>query len=154
MKYVIALMLLLPVTLFAQEQGEVQLGVIVGSMTGISTKYNLGNNNAIAGALAYKFDGRNGLSLHADYLFDKARQFDLGNLSPLNFYYGVGVRLVNIIDGSDNGRTRAGVRIPFGLNFLTYNPNLEIFGELVPVLDLAPRTDVYIDVGVGLRVRF
>ncbi|MEQ1722998.1 MAG: hypothetical protein ABL930_07455 [Pseudobdellovibrio sp.] len=151
MKYIIAMMLLLPTVSFSQ---EVQLGVIVGSTTGLSGKYDLGNDRAIDAALAYKFDNVNGLSLHADYLFNRARTFNVGEVSPINFYYGLGARLINIIDGSDNGKTRLGVRVPFGIYYTVNNPNLELFGELVPVLDLAPRTDVYVDVGLGFRIRF
>lgn len=133
---------------------ETQLGVIVGSLTGISMKQRLDDGHAVDGALAYTFDGESGISLHGDYLFDPARRFDLGDLTAINMYYGLGVRVSDIDDGDDEGKVRAGIRAPLGVNYLIYNPNLEFFGEIVPVLDLAPSTDVYLNVGLGVRYRF
>lgn len=133
---------------------ETQLGVILGSTTGLSFKYDLGAARAIDGALSYSADGKYGFSAHSDYLFNKARQFTLEELSPLNLYYGLGVRLLDILKGTDKGKARVGIRAPIGLYHQTNNPNLEFFGELVPILDLTPSTDVFIDVGLGVRIRF
>ena len=133
---------------------ETQLGIILGSTTGLSFKYNLGSDRAVDGALSYSIDGKYGFSAHSDYLFNKARQFTLGELSPLSLYYGIGLRLLNILIGTDKGKARAGIRAPIGLYHQTNNPNLEFFGELVPILDLTPSTDVFIDVGFGVRIRF
>lgn len=133
---------------------EMQLGVILGSLTGISGKYRLDSGRAIDGALAYTFDGRKGMSIHADYLIDPARRLNAGELTPLNLYYGLGARVSDITDGSDKGKARLGIRAPIGINYLTVNPNLELFGELVPVLDLAPSTDVHLNAGIGARFRF
>lgn len=133
---------------------ETQLGIIVGSTTGLSFKYNLGSDHAVDGALSYSTDGKYGFSAHADYLFNKARQLSLGELSPLNVYYGLGLRLLDILKGTDKGKARVGIRAPIGLYHQTNNPNLEFFGELVPILDLAPNSDVFIDVGLGVRIRF
>lgn len=138
----------------AQNSNESQLGVIVGSLTGISAKQRLNSGNAIAGALAYSFDGRNGISLHGDYIIDPARSFNIGEVSPLNFYYGLGLRVSDIDNGSDRDKVRVGVRAPFGLNYIISNPDLEVFGELVPVLDVAPSTDVWLNAGLGVRFRF
>lgn len=150
-KFITIAVLLSSTTAFAN---ETQLGVILGSLTGISAKQRLSNGNAIAGALAYTFDGRQGISLHGDYLIDPARQFNIDAPSTLNMYYGLGLRVSDITDGSDRGKTRVGVRAPIGLNYLTTNPNLELFGELVPVLDVAPSTDVHLNAGIGARFRF
>lgn len=138
----------------AQAGGETQLGVIVGSLTGISAKQRLSSGNAIVGALAYSFDGRNGISLHGDYIIDPARTFNIGEVSPLNLYYGLGLRVSDIDNGSDRDKVRVGVRAPIGLNYVISNPDIEVFGELVPVLDVAPSTDVWLNAGLGVRFRF
>jgi hypothetical protein len=152
MKFVLILMGLLAGTYSYAE--EFNLGVILGSTTGISAKYGLGNNRAIDGALAYSSDNLYGTSLHVDYLVENARHFNLGSLSPLTLYYGIGGRFVNIRNGDDRDKLRAGVRAPIGLDYIISNPNLEFFAELAPILDLTPRTDVYFDVGIGVRYRF
>lgn len=134
---------------------QTQLGLILGSITGISGKYDLGADRAIDAALAYSLDGQYGLALHSDYLFNPAKSLTLGNINPVNLYYGVGIRLVEYKDRSRvNGNTRLGLRFPIGLFCRTNDPDLEIFGELAPILDVTPRTAVYIDVGIGVRFVF
>ena len=133
---------------------EGQLGIILGSTTGLSGKFNLDAAHAVDGALSYSAYDKYGINFHADYLVNKARQFPVGGVNPLILYYGIGVRLINIRSGVDNGKSRIGVRTPIGLYHQINNPNLEIFGELAPVLDLTPGTDLSIDVGLGVRFRF
>ncbi len=133
---------------------EAQLGLILGSTSGLSGKYVFDGDEAIDGALAYASDGKYGISIHADYLNNKARQFTLRQLNPLNMYYGVGLRIMNIRTGTDSGKSRLGLRAPIGLSLKTVKPDLEIFGELAAVLDVTPSTDVTIEVGIGARVRF
>ncbi len=71
-------------------------------------------------------------------------------------YYGVGVRLLEYRrkDDDENHNLRVGVRLPIGIAYRTTNPDLEIFGELAAILDVAPRTDVTIDAGIGVRFIF
>ena len=134
---------------------EGQLGFILGSTTGLSGKYDLGGARAIDAALAYSLDGLYGLSFHADYLLNPARIISVDKISPLNLYYGVGIRLIEYRDRARlNGNTRLGVRVPIGLFYRTGDPALELFGELAPILDVTPRTDVYIDAGLGVRFIF
>lgn len=133
---------------------EAQFGVILGSTTGLSFKYDLGAGRAFDAALSWSNDSHYGSLFHADYLINQARQFAMGELSPNFLYYGIGLRLMNIRSGSDNGKTRLGIRAPIGIHHQISNPDLEFFGELVPTLDLTPSTDVDIDVGIGVRFRF
>ena len=130
------------------------LGVILGTENGLSFKYNLENSNAIAGSVSYSTYRDYGSSFHVDYLFDKARQLEAPQGTSFDFYYGLGVVLSNIRRGLDEGRTQVGIRGPFGLSKSVYNPNLDFFGEIAPVLQVAPNSDVNLAVGLGLRYRF
>ena len=80
---------------------EVQLGIILGSTSGLSFKDEIGSDRAIDAALSYSIQGKYGLSLHADYLFNRVRQFSFGQLSPVFLYYGLGARTLNIRTGTD-----------------------------------------------------
>ena len=135
---------------------ETQLGFIIGSTTGLSGKYDLGGDRAIDGALAYSLNSRYGFAFHGDYLFNKARQFNVGEVSPLNLYYGLGARFVEIRNRyfDESTSTRIGIRAPIGVHYRINDPTLELFAEIVPVLDLTPRSDVSIDAGVGVRIIF
>lgn len=131
---------------------ETQLGIILGSTSGLSFKDEIGSDQAIDAALSYSIQGKYGLSLHADYLLNRARQFSFIQLSPVFLYYGLGLRTLNIRTGTDEGSTRIGVRGPVGVHYRTTGPNLEFFGEVVPILDLTPSSEINVDVGLGVRV--
>lgn len=133
---------------------EVQLGIILGSTSGLSFKDEIGSDRAIGAALSYSIQGKYGLSLHADYLFNRIRQFSFSQLSPVFLYYGLGARTLNIRTGTDEGSTRIGVRGPVGVHYRTTGPNLEFFGEVVPIVDLTPSSQINVDVGLGVRVIF
>ena len=72
------------------------------------------------------------------------------------YYVGVGARVVFHEDEgrNDNGETHVGIRVPFGLHFEVTETSLELFGEIVPVLDVAPNTEFDIDAAVGVRYLF
>jgi hypothetical protein len=134
---------------------ETQLGLILGSITGISGKYDLGGDRALDGALAYSLDGRYGLSLHGDYLFSNVRTFNVNEINPLNLYYGIGFRLIEFRNRNNEASNGSlGVRFPVGICYRTNDPNLELFGELAPVLEVTRSTYVYVDAGIGVRLIF
>ena len=132
-----------------------EVGVIVGSESGLSAKFDLVHENrSIDLALAYNVNSSSALSFHIDYLFDNARTFQIKDAGPLNMYYGLGVRFINIDSGANKGKTEIGARAPLGVDYKITNPDVTFFGELAIVLDFAPNSDVDIDAGVGVRIRF
>ena len=106
------------------------LGVIIGTESGFSFKYNMSEQRAIDGAISYSSDSSYGTSVHVDYLFDRARVFSAGKVSPLDFYYGVGLRFTDIRRGADQDKDIIAVRVPFGLQYSIVNPDLDFFGEI------------------------
>lgn len=136
----------------AYAQRELGVGVIVGEPTGLSAKYWLDNEHAIAGAAAWSFSGTDSFHLHADYLFHR---FDLFNTpeekGETALYYGVGARLK---DKGRRDRTTLGVRIPVGVTHLFPNAPFDVFAEIVPVVDVAPDVDVKLNAAIGVRFYF
>ena len=130
------------------------LGVIIGSQSGFSFKYNMSEQTAIDGAISYSSDSSYGNSVHVDYLFDRARVFSAGKVSPLNFYYGVGLRFTDIRRGDYENKDIIAIRAPFGVQHSIVNPDLDFFAEIAPALEVTPRSDVVFDVGLGIRYRF
>jgi hypothetical protein len=55
-----------------------------------------------------------------------------------------------VIFGSND--TYIGARVPVGLDYIFSGTPLDIFVEIVAILDLAPSTDF--DIGGGLGIRF
>jgi hypothetical protein len=146
--------LFLALTAFAQsgmaKGGNFGLGVILGEPTGPCFKYWTGAKTAIDGAAAWSFANNAGLHLHADYLWHK---FDLIAVEEgsLPLYLGIGGR-IRFAEGS--GDDRIGIRIPVGLDYIFADAPLDIFLEIVPILDLAPDTDLDFNGAVGVRFFF
>lgn len=121
------------------------LGIVLGEPTGLSAKLWTGSSNAFDFAAAWSFKGDGQLLLQADYVW---HSFDLIRVSSgrLPLYYGIGGRIIFADD------PLLGFRIPLGLNYQFASAPIDIFAEIVPILDLIPSTDF--DLGGGLGVRF
>jgi len=135
------------------------IGLMVGEPTGLSAKKWLSETTALTSAAAWFFSGNDSFQLHADYLW---HNFDLIKLEEFKgrfaVYYGVGARIKWKEDdsgkGRDDDRTTAGIRVPAGLSYLFSEVPLDLFAEIVPVLDIAPDTDFDIGVALGARYYF
>ncbi len=123
-------------------------GVIIGEPTGLSGKAWISGETAIVGGAAWSLRGPNDqFQLHLDHLWhfhDAIRSSE--QFSP---YLGFGGRLIAEDDGG-----RFGVRVPLGLVWLPDNAPLDVFFEIVPVLDLAPSTNLEGNWGLGARFFF
>jgi len=133
-------------TMKAQDK-NIGLGIIVGEPTGISFKYWTSSTTAFDAALAWSFIDGGAFHIHADYIF---HNFNLIRFSEgrLPFYYGIGGRIKTA------DKTQVGVRVPLGLAFMFNNTPVDIFLEVVPILNLAPKTDFRINAALGARYFF
>jgi hypothetical protein len=123
------------------------VGLILGEPTGISLKSWLSPTTAWDAGIAWGFARHGAFHLHSDYLW---HQFALIKVRKGRFplYYGVGARLLFVEE------THVGVRGVIGLNYLFEGIPLDIFIELVPVFDLVPATELYLNGALGLRYFF
>jgi hypothetical protein len=129
------------------------IGIIVGEPTGLSLKFWQSQRTAIDLAAAWSFTDDGAFHIHGDFLFHK---FDLIKVSEgqLPFYYGIGAR-VKVYDGDHDDDVLVGLRIPLGLDYLFGGGTpLDVFVEVVPILDLAPDTDVSLNASIGIRYWF
>ena len=157
MKRSIALLALATVLATAGSAGAQQsgfgLGVIIGEPTGLSGKVWQSRSTALDFGAAWSFVNESAFHLHFDILvhrFDVIR-VDSGKL-PL--YYGVGARVKFAEDNDGDQDTNVGIRFPVGLDYLFAREPLDLFVELVPILDVAPKTDVSLIASVGFRYWF
>ena len=141
-------------TSFPAAGGEKDTGIgfMVGEPTGLSAKKWLGEDTAIDAGLAWAFSDEPDLHIHADMLWHNWQvlddSFEVDDSGRFPLYYGVGARFKA---GDD---VRLGARFVLGASYIfTYAP-FDIFGEIAPILDLAPGTEVRINVAVGCRFRF
>ncbi len=141
------------ITLFAllwQQRAHAQiegygLGLVLGEPTGISFKTWTSQQNAIDAALAWSFAGpEEVLHIHGDYLW---HFYDLIEVEEgqLPLYVGAGGRL-QFYD-----EVGLGFRIPLGITYLFEDVPIDIFLEVVPILNLIPATEFDLDAGIGVR---
>ncbi len=113
----------------------------------MSGKLWLTDRSAVDMAAAWSFSDEEAFHLHADYLL---HNFDLISVSQgrLPIYFGVGGR-VKFEDES-----KLGVRVPVGLAYIFDGAPLDIFFEIVPILDLIPDTEFEANAAIGIRFFF
>lgn len=123
------------------------IGFMVGNPTGLSFKAWTDKTRAFDAGAAWAFGDENKLQLHVDYLFHNFRVIKVES-GQLPLYIGIGGRVKFEDD------TRVGVRIPVGLCYLFENHPIDIFFEVVPIIDLAPETEMDLSVALGIRYFF
>jgi hypothetical protein len=143
---VLGLMMILAKPIAAQDHGF-GMGLILGEPTGLSAKLWTSGDNAFDFAAAWSFKGDGHLLLQADYVW---HFFNLMPVSSgkLPLYIGIGGRVILADD------PRFGVRIPIGIDYLFADAPIDVFLELVPILDLSPETDFGVGGGLGIRYWF
>ena len=125
------------------------VGIILGEPTGFSYKHHIDRTNALALGAAWSFSGSTHFHLQGDYLWHR---YDLIQVKSgqLPVYFGLGGRVEFREDKDDLW----GLRIPFGLDYYFAGVPLDIFVELVPVLQLLPDSGVDLEGALGLRFWF
>ena len=147
MKYPIRILMLVIIISFSTTygQGKFGLGIILGEPTGISAKVWMTGTTAVDGAIAWSFANESALHFHADFLIHNFSVFS--KVVPL--YYGIGVRIKFREDD-----TRIGIRIPVGIAYDIPSTQIDLFLEIVPLLNLNPSTSFTLNGAVGGRFYF
>lgn len=125
------------------------LGIILGEPTGLSGKLWTGGNTAIDGAVAWSFEKEASTHVHGDVIFHNF-SFNPPEIrkGSLLLYYGIGGRI------KFEDKSKVGIRVPLGINYLFPRAPLDFFLEIVPILDLAPSTDFSMNGAIGFRYFF
>jgi len=130
--------------------GNVGVGLMLGSPTGLSAKYWLDQKTAVDTDIGWGWGG--GTTFVADYLWHDFSAFsfikDPATDGKLAFVVGAGARVQT--DGNDP----FGLRAVFGLSYFFPRNPFELYAEIVPVLVLVDHPDGDLDGGVGFRYYF
>jgi hypothetical protein len=136
------------------EPSGVGLGLILGEPTGLCAKVWTSPHFALDAAVGYSW-WRYGdaLQVHGDLLWHSNSLIQSEN-GFLPLYIGIGLR-VKLADESHNyPDLRAGLRIPFGLEYVFASVPVGLFLELVPIFDLTPGRDWGGNSAIGFRYYF
>jgi len=142
----------------AQDRGF-GLGIILGEPTGLSAKlwtskinaFDFGLGVSIGGdRISYTGNYNNGnrVHFHIDYLWHAFNAISSSESLPL--YYGLGLRF-NSGAGYDGS---VGVRGVLGIAWFPPSTPIDIFFELVPVLQVTSSFGFGVDAGLGIRYFF
>ncbi len=147
MKYPVRILMLVFIITFSTTygQGKFGLGIILGEPTGISAKLWITGTTAIDGAVAWSFANESAFHIHADFLIHNFGVFD----KVVILYYGIGGRIKFRKD-----ETRLGVRIPVGVAYDIPSTSIDLFLEIVPLLNLNPSTSFTLNGALGGRFHF
>lgn len=149
MKRVILILFALCLTSNAfPQKGDFGMGLILGNPTAFSIKWWTGDRSAIDASLGYHYGNLNHLHLNTDlllHLWTFEKEQDL-----IKIYFGPGAGLGFISDLSVT------VRAPVGAGLYLHNIPLELFAELVPLLQIIGPGDsrFLMDGYIGVRWYF
>ncbi len=155
---VLGLMLIVTKPIKAQNHGF-GLGIILGEPTGLSAKFWTSKENAFdfglgfslgGDRLAYKgnYDRDKRAHFHMDYLWHSFNAISSTERFPL--YYGIGGRF----NSGGSYEASFGIRGVFGIAWFPHSAPIDIFVELVPVLQITSSAGLGIDAGIGIRYFF
>lgn len=141
-------------------QSRLGVGIMLGSVNGLSGKIWLTNRTAIDGAVSWFLWEQNVFYIHADFLWHDLKLIKVRK-GKMPFYYGVGGRLVLFEDRHwsnrwryeyDDERALLGLRLPLGIEYLNASRRWEIFMELALVMDLVPGIYTELNAEIGGRI--
>jgi hypothetical protein len=135
----------------AAQSRDFGLGFIVGEPTGLSAKAWQSRTRAVDFAAAWSFDGDDAFHFHVDYLVHRFGVIKVSR-GQLPIYYGIGGRLRFHDEGDED--VEFGIRFPVGLDYLFARDPIDIFFEIVPILDLVEDTDFELNASLGARYWF
>jgi len=153
----IPFIVLLATNSLAIESKKFGIGVYAGALDGITGKYMMKDNCAIAVGFGWKESGEKETQIYGDYLIYKWNFIQVSE-GKTALYFGGGVR--NISYGDDDGKKKKekddefGLRIPVGIEYFFWKSQLGAFGEFVPVLNFTPDTEFEFGGAIGIRYFF
>jgi hypothetical protein len=122
-------------------------GLMLGEPTGGTLKLWVDQDEAWVFGFGVSFLRDPSFQAQADYVL---HIFEIGRelgVPQMPVYAGLGGRL----NGPEDGKLEAGIRLPVGISYFFEKDQVEVFAELVPVLNLAPELRGDLNFGVGLR---
>ena len=152
-RFFVIVLLIIPAVLLGQSS-QIGLGVIIGSPTGLSGKFMIARNSAIAVHAGWSLIGNKGLHITGDYqfLFPGVVKQDGSPMLNVVPYFGVGGRFLFKEKENEDTEFHLGLRFGGGIEYLV--SQFGIFLELYPVVDIVPKTEFDFEGGIGGRFYF
>jgi len=140
-------MALVPILDAQAQQRGTGLGFLFGEPAGVSAKFWRTSKTAISAGMGWSFVDNGAVDLHVDHVWHNWSMLNVER-GKLPLYFGVGGRLAL------DDHSKFGVRAPVGLDYLFPSNPVDLFVEIVPVLQLAPNSEWDFNGAFGLRYFF
>lgn len=132
---------------FADSNHNVGLGLMLGEPTGLSFKLWTRPTVAWDAGAAWSFVDGKYLQIHGDFLLHNFNLFRV-ETGRMSLFYGLGARMKFADDLTFS------LRIPVGIAYEFERTPVEIFLEMVPMIDLIPSTGFQMAGAIGFRYYF
>ncbi len=129
------------------------VGLILGTPLAVTGQYKLDETHAVDAGFGWAVATYPGNKIYADYLWLLPQQLAAGD-ADLDIYVGVGGSITAIQSGDDKGRVAIAPRAPLGIKYILAESPTEIFGEIAPMLNISPDSNLAFDIGLGIRYLF
>jgi hypothetical protein len=137
------------------------LGLEFGAPLGINGKWFFASDRALDFGIGdvYHYANRSGFHIYGDYLLHPTSLASNENFE-LPFYVGIGARFWNFRDTGappPNDAFAIGLRVPLGISFDFNTVPLDLFIQVVPILDFYGGNavhSIYLDVDASVGVRY
>lgn len=138
---------------FGESNHSFGLGIMLGEPTGLSAK--VWNRQTVAwdAGAAWSFVSGKYFQIHSDLLFHNFNLFKV-ETGRMALFYGAGARLKFGSSDTQDSKTVISLRVPIGISYEFEKTPVELFLEVVPMLDLIPSTEVQMAGAVGFRYYF
>ncbi len=142
----------------SSQQRNFGLGIMIGEPTGISGKVWTSPDNAVDFGIGWSMEGdrmintyyrgTSRLHIHMDYLWHTPLSVNSTDRFPL--YYGIGGR----INSGSNRDASLAVRGVLGLAWMPQATPIDVFLELVPMIQLTSYVSSGLEAAIGIRYYF
>ncbi|MGB8959009.1 MAG: DUF3996 domain-containing protein [Candidatus Aminicenantales bacterium] len=139
---------------FGESNHSLGLGIMLGEPTGISFKVWNRQTMAWDAGAAWSFVSGKYFQIHSDLLLHNFSLFKV-ETGRMALFYGAGARIkFGSSDTTGDSDTVLSLRVPIGISYEFEKTPVELFLEIVPMLDLIPSTEVQMAGAVGFRYYF
>jgi Protein of unknown function (DUF3996) len=138
---------------YAGSNHNIGLGIILGEPTGLTFKLWNKQTMAFDAGAAWSFVSGGYFQIHGDVLLHNFNLFRM-ETGRMSLYYGAGARIKFARDEVGDADTIVSIRIPVGLAYEFEKTPVELFMEVVPMLDLIPSTGFQMAAAIGFRYYF
>ena len=149
--YFVILLILFSSLLYSQDKGS-GIGIMLGEPSGISLKQWFSSETAVDVGIAYSLVQTSSMLIQLDYVIHNYNLISVSK-GKLSLYYGIGGRM-KFKDDDNSGGSTIGLRIPVGLDYQFSSDPVDVFVEIVPVIDFAHVTKLNFSGSLGLRYFF